>query len=167
MGMDRHRFLPCAGIGEEWPLHGLLGQDVVDFFLTREAPAFMPGDDLVGAGGNVGELEASALVGYGVVRMRDHHHLGIHPDVAAIAAQVDQAGSRHGAGADFAGEGEWQVETGGAVHVDGVQSRIGALHLQIGVLGHQQNVGNVAAVALIEVALLLGELQRLAGGDVL
>ena len=54
------------------------------------------------------------------------------------------------------GEREGQVEGGGAVHVDGVQGGVGALHLQRRVLGHEKNVRNVVAVLLVEVTPLLG-----------
>ena len=127
----------------------------------------MPGDDLISAGRDAGEFEASALVGDGIIRMLDHHHFGVHPDVAAVAAQVDQAGLLHGAGADLVGEGEWQIVAGGTIHVDGVQSGVGALHLEIALLGHEENVRNVAAVLLVEVTALLGQIDGFAGRDVL
>ena len=68
--------------------------------------------------------------------------------------------------ADLAGEGEWEIETGGAVHVDGMQGCVGALHLQRRALRYQKNVRNVVAMLLVEVTPLLGKLQCFASGNV-
>ena len=167
IGIYCDRFLPGFWFGEDGALHGVFGEDVVGLLLAGESPAFMPGDNLIRARRNAGELEAPAFVGNGVVRMWDHHHFRIHPDMAAVAAQVDQAGRRHSARSDLIGEREWQVKAGRAIHVDGVQSRIGALHLQSSILGHEKNVRNVAAMFLIEMTALLGQFERFSGGDVL
>ncbi len=126
----------------------------------------MPRLNLISSRRDAGELEAAALVGNGVIRVRDNHHLRVHPNVAAVAAKVDQAGRAHAARADLVGEREGQVVSCRAVHVDGVQSSVGALHLQIGLFRHQKNVRNVVATALVEVASLLRKFQHFAGRDV-
>ena len=69
-------------LGENGALDAVFGQNVIGLFFAGEAPAFMPGHDLIGSGGDVGKLEASALVGDGVVGVRRHEHFGIHPDMA-------------------------------------------------------------------------------------
>ena len=43
-------FLPRFGLGEDGPLHTVLRQHVVGLLFTGHAPAFMPGNDLIGAG---------------------------------------------------------------------------------------------------------------------
>ena len=82
--------------------------------------------------------------------MRNDHHLGVHPNVATVAAQVDQARRCHGARSDLILERKWQVEAGGSIHVDGVQGGVGALHLQVCVGGHEKNVRNIVAMPLIK-----------------
>ena len=44
---------------------------------------------------------------------------------------------------------------------------IGAHHVESSVLGHEQNVRNIAAVLLVEMATLFRQVHGLAGGDVL
>ena len=74
-----------------------------------DVPAFMPGHDLVLSRRNVRELEFPRLIGHGVVRMRHHQHLRVHPGMAAVALQVDQAhrsacrGKPPGSGREMAG----------------------------------------------------------------
>src|SRR5271156_3826997 len=90
-------FLPSFRFGEDGALYAAFGENVIGLLLASETPALVPGDDLIGAGRDVGEFKAAALVGNRVVRMGDDHHFGIHPDVASVAANVDQTGGRHGA----------------------------------------------------------------------
>ncbi len=162
----RHGFFPRPGFREQWALDAAFGENVVGVFLAEQIPAFMPGHDLVGSRRHVGELEIPALVRHGIVGMRDHHHLGVHPDVAAVAAKVNEAARGHGTRGYAVREGEWQVERGRALHVDGVQGRVGTHHAEGGVLWHQQNVRDVAALFLVEVAPLFRQLQSFAAGDV-
>jgi hypothetical protein len=51
--------------------------------------------------------------------------------------------------------------------VDGVQGGIGTLHVERAVFRDQENVRNVAAVFLVEVAALFGQVHGFALGDVL
>src|SRR4249920_1742499 len=61
--------LPGSRFGEDGALYAAFGEDVVGLLFAAEAPTFVPGDDLVGPGRHVGELEVSNFVGDGVVRM--------------------------------------------------------------------------------------------------
>src|SRR5438046_9664423 len=119
-----------------------------------QAPALMPGDKLVSPGRHVVELEAAALIGYGIVRVRGNKHFCVHPDMAAVATQVDESRSLHRATRDAAGERKRQVEGGRAVHVNGVQRGVGAHHVEGSVLGYEQNVRNITAVVMVELATL-------------
>lgn len=161
------RVLPGFWFGEDGALHGVLGENVVGLLFASQPPAFMPGNNLIGAGRNVPEFEASALVGDRVIRIRHNHHLGIHPDVATVATKIHQAGSGHVARSDLVGERKRQIETGCAVHMDGMKSGVRALHLQIGIFRDKKNVRDVAAMLLVEMTPLLGKFHRLSGGDVL
>ena len=87
--------------------------------------------------------------------------------MAAVATQVDDSRSLHGATRDAAGERKRQVEGGRAVHVNGVQRGVGAHHVEGSVLGHEQNVRNITAVLLVEMATLFRQVHRLTFGDVL
>src|SRR5579863_10209680 len=60
---DGHGLLPGLRLAEERAFDAALGQHVVGVLLAEQSPAFMPGDDLVAAGGDVGELVTAALVG--------------------------------------------------------------------------------------------------------
>src|ERR1700722_11368975 len=66
---DGYGFFPGFWFGEERAAHSLFRQDVVGLLASQDSPAFVPGNDLIGSGRNVGELELSAVVGDGVVRM--------------------------------------------------------------------------------------------------
>ena len=85
--------------------------------------------------------------------------------MATVATEIDQAGRGHG-GTNLIGEGEGQIIGGCTIHVNGVQRGVGAFHLQLGVLRHEKNVGNVAAMVLIQVAPLLGQFDRFSGGNI-
>jgi hypothetical protein len=163
----RYGFFPFSGFREQWALHAPFGQNVVGVLFPKQVPAFMPGDDLLSSGRHVSEFESSALVGDDVVRMRDHHHFRIHPDVASVAAQVHQAGRRHGARRHAVYEGKRQIESRCTVHVNGVQGRIGTHHVERAILGDQQNMRDVVAALLVEVTPLLRQFQRFAAGSVL
>lgn len=158
---------PGFRLGEDWALNSVFGEDVVGLLFAGQSPAFMPGDNLIGAGRNVPEFEASALVGDGVIRIGNYHHLGIHPDMPTVATKIYQAGSRHVARSDLVRERKGQIETSGAVHVDGVESGVGTLHLEIGILRDKKNVRDVTAMLLVEMTPLLGKFHGFPGGDVL
>lgn len=77
-----YRFSPHSRLRKHWALDAALGENVVGVLLAKQIPALMPSHDLIRARRDVGQLEAPALVRYGIVGVQDHHHLGIHPDVA-------------------------------------------------------------------------------------
>src|ERR1035441_4103908 len=89
--------------------------------------------------------------------MWSHHHFGVHPDVAAIATEMDQSGRRHGARSDLVGEWKGEVKDRCTIHVNGVQRGVGALHLERGILRDEENMWDVAAMFLIQVPPLLGQ----------
>src|SRR5579859_2648957 len=64
---DRDGLLPSFGLGENRALDAVFGQDVIRLLFAEQVPSFMPGDDLVGTRRDVGEFEASGLVGDGIV----------------------------------------------------------------------------------------------------
>jgi hypothetical protein len=86
--------------------------------------------------------------------------------VATVAMQVNQSRSGHGARGDLVRERKRQVEAGSSVHVDGVQSGVGALHGQRTVLRDEKNVRDVVALFLVQMSALLGQIHGLAAGDV-
>src|SRR5271167_4849746 len=64
-------------------------------------------------------------------------------------------------------EREGQVEGCRAVHVDGVQRRVRAFHRESSILRDEQDVRNVVAPYLVQVAPLLRQVKGLATGNVL
>src|SRR5437879_11197519 len=90
----------------------------------------------------------------------------MQPTVAAVATQVNEPGRGPGTRDYTSRERKRKVESGRSIHVDGVQGRIGTHHAEGGVLWNQQNVRNVTALFLVEVAPLLRQFQRLTAGDV-
>ncbi len=162
-----YRLFPRLGFGEDRTLHRMFGQHIVCLLFTCQAPAFMPGHNLIRSRRDIGELKAAAFVGDGIVGMRNHHHFRVHPDVAAIAPQVHQSRRWHGSRGGPVGEREGQVESGGSVHVDGMQSRVGTHHRQRSVLRNQKNVRYVMATFLVEMTPLFRQIHRFAAGDVL
>src|SRR5208282_248959 len=120
MRADLDWLFPSSWFGEDRTLNSALGEDVVGLLFSGQTPAFMPGDDLICAGWDASEFKTTALIGDSVIRMRDDHHLGVHPDVAAVAAKVDQAGGWHGARADSIRKRKWQIVGSSSIHVDGV-----------------------------------------------
>src|SRR5437667_3267322 len=95
-----------------------------------------------------------------IVRMRNDQDLCIHPSVTAIASHVGQTTGRHATGNDLVGERERQIVRGCAIHVHSVQGGIRALHPQLGILRHQENVRLVPAALLVEQASGFGEVYR-------
>ncbi len=89
--------------------------------------------------------------------MRNDQDLCIHPSVTAIASHVGQTTGRDATGNDLVGERERQIVRGCAIHVHSVQGGIRALHPQLGILRHQENVGLVPAALLVEEASGFGE----------
>src|ERR1700691_1968254 len=112
---------PRHGVGKNGALHSYLGQDVIDGSVADHSPSFVPGDNFVIAGRNIGQLEPALLVGYGVVRVWRDYHFAVHPDVASIASQADYARAAHGASDLLAFGGKRQVVIGTARHMHGVQ----------------------------------------------
>ncbi len=53
-----------------------------------------------------------------------------------------------------------------AVHVDGVQSGVGALHLLHNIFRDTKNVRNVVAMPLVQMTPLLQQIQGLSAGNV-
>jgi hypothetical protein len=145
----------------------VFGEHVVGLLFAGQAPAFMPGYDLIRSGRHVGELEVSTLVSDGVVGMRSDEHFGVHPDMATVAAQIDQSRCGHGARSGAVGEREGQIERSRAVHVDGVKGRVRTPHVQRAIFRDEKNMRNVAAVLLVEVTALFGQVHGFALADVL
>src|ERR1700687_847831 len=166
-GVDTDGFLPRLGLRKQGPLYGFSRQHVKRLRLASERPSFMPRNDLIGAGRNIAEFEATVFVGDCVVGMWDDKHFRVHPNVTAVASQSHQPGRRHGARVDLVGKWKRQIVGGSAFHMYGMQRGIGALHRQFGLLRNQQDVRNVAAAALVEMAELFGSAQRFPGRDVL
>src|SRR5437660_1574469 len=164
---DCDRLLPGPGFGEKRPLDSVFGKDVMGVLFSGDSPAFVPGHNLVSSRGHIGKFEVSAFVGHGIVGMRDNHHLGAHPYMAAIATKMNQAGVAHDSRTHLILEREWQVEAGRALHVDGVQRSVRTLHAQGGILRNEQNVGDIVATPLVEMAPLFRQVNRLAAGNVL
>src|SRR5258708_25841209 len=81
--ISAHRdwFLPCLRFGEDWTLHLAFGQNVESFLFAKHGPAFVPCHNLIGSRRHVGEFELPALIGHCVVRVRNHHHFCVHPDM--------------------------------------------------------------------------------------
>ena len=134
-------------------------QNIIDFFFPCVVPALVPRDELISAWRNVGKFKTSGFVGDSIIRVRHDHHFRAHPNVPAIAMQVDQAGRRHGARGGLVDEGKRQVERGGPFHVDGVESCIRTPHLEDGILRNEQDVRNVVAMDLIEMPPLRGQVE--------
>src|SRR5579859_1674315 len=159
-------FLPRLRFAEDRALYAAFRKHVIGLLFADQSPAFVPRDDFVVARRDVGEFEAPGLIGDGVVRVRDDHHLGVHPDMAAVAAKVYEAGGCKRTRRGAVGKGEGQIEGGRTVHVNGVQGGIGADHAEVALLRDQENVRYVAAVLLVEVAALLGQVHSLAARNV-
>src|SRR5216684_1222679 len=95
MGIDRDRFAPDYGIGENGTLHPDLRRNVVERALANHSPSFVPGNDFVVARRNLCELEVAILIGHRVVGMLRYYHFTIHPDMY-VAAHADCAFAGHG-----------------------------------------------------------------------
>ncbi len=63
-------------------------------------------------------------------------------------------------------EGKGQIVGGCAIHVDRMQNGVRTLHPNLSILRHQQNVGLVAAVPLVQEASGFGEIHRFPAGNV-
>src|SRR5271166_893977 len=87
--------------------------------------------------------------------------------MSAVAAQMNQPRRRHVTRDRAVGERKRQIETGRTFHVNGVQRFVGTHHAQCAILWYQQNVWNVAAVFLIQMAPLLRQIESFAAADVL
>ena len=98
--------------------------------------------------------------------MRNHKHFCIHPGMAAVALQIDQAYRRHLAGDHVIWERERKVVGSRSVHVDGVQHSVRTLHLKLGIARHQQNVRLVAAMFLVKKPALLRNVHGFAGRNI-
>jgi hypothetical protein len=68
---------------------------------------------------------------------------------------MNQSLGGHGERGDLVGKGKRQVECSCAVHVDGVQSGVGALHLLRNIFRDTKNVRNVVAMPLVQMTPLL------------
>ena len=120
----------------------------------------MPGNNFIIACRDLRHLEVAVPVGDGIVRMPYDHHLGVHPNVTGIAADVDESLSVHAASRHLVLERKRQVVIGGTRHVHRVQRRVAAVHLQIALKRDQKNVGFVPATALVEELTWSGQIQR-------
>src|SRR3979411_1336196 len=89
-GISTHAnpLLPSPWIGKNGPLDLLFGQNIKCRLPPQDLPTLVPGDDLVPSGWNIGQPERPGFIRDGIVGMRCHEHLGIHPNVSAITFQV-------------------------------------------------------------------------------
>src|SRR6267378_6955158 len=95
MGINRDRFAPDNGIGENRTLHPDLRRNVIERTLANHSPSFVPGNDFVVARRNLCELEVAILIGHRIVGMLRYYHFAIHPDVY-VAAHAYCAFAGHG-----------------------------------------------------------------------
>ena len=145
----------------------MLGQNVIGLLFAGQPPSFMPSHDLVSAGRDIGELEAAALIGDRVIRVRSNKHLRVHPNMSAVTAQIHQARGLHAARNRALRKRKWQVKSSRSIHVNGVECGVGTEHLERSVLRNQKDMRDVAAELLVEVAALLGKVHGFATGNVL
>src|SRR5437868_2633988 len=94
---NSYGFLPGPGFGEDRSVDAMLSKHIIGLLFAGQTPPLVPGDDLISSAGHIGELESTALIGHCVVRVRCNKHLCVHPDMSAVAAQVHQTWSLHGA----------------------------------------------------------------------
>ena len=109
---------PSSRFAENSPLDCFLAEYIQCILSTQHMPSFVPRHNFIIAGGHVGKLEPAILVGNGIIRVRYDHHFSIHPNVSAIAAQVDKARSVHVPCNHPVCKRERQVKAGSAVHVN-------------------------------------------------
>ena len=62
IGINRDRFAPDYGIGENGTLHPDLRRNVIERALAHHSPSFVPGNDFVVARRNLCELEVAILL---------------------------------------------------------------------------------------------------------
>src|SRR6516164_10732508 len=78
---DGNWFLQGLRVAENRSLHFRFRQYIKARLLSGDLPAFVPCDEFVLAGGNIGHFKFAFFVAHGVLRMWDNKHLSIHPKV--------------------------------------------------------------------------------------
>src|ERR1700704_2873193 len=96
MGINRDRFAPDNGIGENGTLRPDLCRNVIERTLANHSPSFVPGNDFVVPRRNLFELEVAIPIGHCIVGMLRYYHFAIHPDMY-VAAHAYCALAGHGA----------------------------------------------------------------------
>jgi len=167
MWRNRRGLAPCDRGGKQGTLYAHLRHDVIKWTFTDHPPAFVPGDDFVLARRNIAQLEIAFGIGDRVVRIRGDDHLGIHPHVTGIAAEVDRTLARHGATDLLPRANEGKVVIGAARHVYGMQNWVATPDGDYAFRRNQQDVRFVAATLLVEEAARERKIHGFSGGDVL
>src|SRR6266849_5109763 len=164
-GMNGDRFAPDYGIGENRTLHANLRRNVIERIFADHPPSFVPGNDLIIAGRNLGELEVAILIGHCIVGMLCHYHFAIHPDMY-VAAHAYCAFAVHGTRDLLPLKNKGEVVIRAARHLHGVQQGIAIPHGQSRLQRHQQDMRFVAAAFLVEEPARRGQIHRFPAGDV-
>ena len=158
---------PSSGFAKNGPLNCLLAKDIHGILSSQHMPSFVPRNNFIITGRHIGKLEPAVLAGNCVVRVRNYHHFSVHPNVSAVAAQVDKAWSVHPTCDHAVGERKRQVEACSAVHVNRMQRRVGAFHRKLRGLRYQENMRFISTIFLVQRTSRCRQIHRLAPRDIL